>query len=496
MPSVTLVSPYPSGPEYFWVRGNLHTHSPRSDGRLEVQEVIRRYAALRHDFLMMSDHDVPATYDGLDPCGMTLLHGNEISAGGQHLLDVGGRKRVRPGRRQQVIDEINAGGEGFVVLCHPDWESDFDHYPIRDMMALEGYVGVEIFNGGCVGAPGSAHGLNKWDQLLSSDRIVWGYANDDAHKAGQIGRGWNVALVTGRGEADILAALRGGACYASTGVAIESISCEGSVLSVAAPDAEAIAVVGQNGERLACEEAATLTFDAAGATSPYIRVDCYGRGDRRAWSQPILLKSDTIDRLRALRAERPVFPVTAVDRPPEMTGDLSDPLWRQAQAVGAFHSHPAAGEPAVATEARGLIAGGTLLLGLRCAEPLLDALKISGKPGDLQIWADDSIEIFIADSKSLGQYWHVMINAAGAAAALHQDGRFDLPGLAVAAGRDGAGWTLEVALPVAEAIPSGAARFNICRNRHPVRSNFSWSWTGRSYHKPECFGEIRLPKGE
>ena len=188
-----------------------------------------------------------------------------------------------------------------------------------------------------------------------------------------------------------------------------------------------------------------------------------------------------------------MFPVAAADRAPEMTGTLSDPVWRQAEAVTRFHAHPAAGEPVVSTEARGLVTGDTLYLGFRCAEPQLDALKLSGRQGDLQIWADDSIEIFIAGEEDPRAYWHIMINAAAAVASIHTDGRLELPGIRAAAGRFDAGWSLEAAIPLSEAIPRAAAGFNICRNRHPVRSNFSWSWTGRSYHKPECFGEIRLP---
>ena len=37
-------------------RGNLHTHSTRSDGRLEPEEVIGRYRERGYDFLALTDH--------------------------------------------------------------------------------------------------------------------------------------------------------------------------------------------------------------------------------------------------------------------------------------------------------------------------------------------------------------------------------------------------------------------------------------------------------
>ena len=41
----------------FW-RGNIHTHSDRSDGVLTPEEVCRRYQAEGYDFLALTDHFV------------------------------------------------------------------------------------------------------------------------------------------------------------------------------------------------------------------------------------------------------------------------------------------------------------------------------------------------------------------------------------------------------------------------------------------------------
>ena len=50
------VAPF-SAPGKFW-RGNLHTHSNRSDGALDPDEVARRYQLEGYDFLALTDHFV------------------------------------------------------------------------------------------------------------------------------------------------------------------------------------------------------------------------------------------------------------------------------------------------------------------------------------------------------------------------------------------------------------------------------------------------------
>jgi hypothetical protein len=39
---VTIQNPYYDGPGAVWLRGNLHTHSTRSDGVLAPQETIEK----------------------------------------------------------------------------------------------------------------------------------------------------------------------------------------------------------------------------------------------------------------------------------------------------------------------------------------------------------------------------------------------------------------------------------------------------------------------
>jgi len=59
-----------------WFRGNLHTHTTRSDGSRPPEQVIADYEARGYDFLVISDHDVLVELDGYQKdTSMTLIHG-------------------------------------------------------------------------------------------------------------------------------------------------------------------------------------------------------------------------------------------------------------------------------------------------------------------------------------------------------------------------------------------------------------------------------------
>ena len=287
---VQLESPYDNAGGH-WLRGNLHAHTKRSDGTATPQAMVMVYAAHGYDFLALSDHDqAPLSGNDVDACGLVLLPAVEISAGCPHVLDVGAKQRLAPVQGQQaLLDEINASS-GFPVLCHPSWEENFNHYPWEQLVALSNYAGIEIFNGLCIDQPGSHLAVDKWDRLLSTGRRVLGFANDDAHSPDEAGRGWNMVQAGARTPEALLAALRRGSFYASSGVTIERITCEGAKLTVRAPDAQQIALIGRHGKRVCHAYGPELKLDASNFEGPYLRVECYGTGGAMAWSQPIYVR--------------------------------------------------------------------------------------------------------------------------------------------------------------------------------------------------------------
>ena len=269
-------------------RGNLHCHSTQSDGKASPQAVIAAYGDLGYDFLMLSDHDIYTAPEILARAAaddVVLLPGCEVSQNGPHLLQIGGSHAAAPVEdRQQVIDAIRADG-GFAVLNHPNWFAEHDHFPQEQLVALQNYAGIEIYNALIGELPGSPYALNRWDRLLSRRRRVWGYANDDAHALAHIGQGWMVAFPTANTAPGIIDALASGRFYGSSGVAIGSITVTDGTVTIVAPEAERIIAVGEWGRRIKVIDQPELTV--ALPESGYVRFECFGGGERQAWSQPI-----------------------------------------------------------------------------------------------------------------------------------------------------------------------------------------------------------------
>ena len=66
--------------EGVWLRGNLHMHTTRSDGRVSVEEAIARYERAGYDFIAVTDHWVRSE-KGTTAGGMLLLSGCEYNIG-------------------------------------------------------------------------------------------------------------------------------------------------------------------------------------------------------------------------------------------------------------------------------------------------------------------------------------------------------------------------------------------------------------------------------
>jgi len=289
---LALRSPYHST-GFTWLRGNLHAHSTLSDGALTRADLCAAYRARGYDFLALSEHDLQEPLASAEaPDGLLVLPAVEVSARGPHVLAVGGSAAIQPDAdRQRVIDAIVADG-AIAILNHPNWLHDYNHFPQAEMERLNGYAGIEIYNGVIEVLEGSALATDRWDRLLSAGRTVWGYANDDTHRPDDIGRAWNVVQATERSESAVLDALRAGRCYGSSGVVIERITVSGRHLGVQAPGADRVRFIGSYGRMLAIFEGETATYAADGREGGYVRVECLGAGGRAAWTQPFWVEEE------------------------------------------------------------------------------------------------------------------------------------------------------------------------------------------------------------
>jgi hypothetical protein len=217
---------------YRWVKGNLHSHTTNSDGRVSPQERVDGYVDQGYDFLCLSDHYRITRLETVTcPDDLTLVQGAELHPenpfGGQthHFLafniteDMDSQK-MPP---QHVINEVRRQG-GSIWLAHPHWSSV---NILRDTLPLKGLSGVEVFNTTCRCA-GRGESSVHWDDWMSlTGSVLPALGNDDSHAKDSEQRdtyqGWNMVRVRERTAGAIMEAVERGCAYASAGPEIHDI---------------------------------------------------------------------------------------------------------------------------------------------------------------------------------------------------------------------------------------------------------------------------------
>jgi predicted metal-dependent phosphoesterase TrpH len=294
----------PFGQKGHWYKGNLHVHTTNSDGEYSPQATVDFYAKAGYDFLAISDHSRLTDPDDVDGRGMVLLPAVEFGGGraelGQsyHILAVGLHGSVRPldaGTSQEAVEQVRSQAE-IVVIAHAYWSS----LTADDLMAVEGYDGMEVYNTTCERGIGRGHSEPQWDDLLARGRMVFGIAVDDAHfhYFDALG-GWIHVKAAQLDRRHILDAIKSGHFYASSGPEIKDISFGDGAVYVECSPAVSVALVvaapgkGWTTDRLRTgNERATMTeaeLPLGAASDRVFRIEVTDEQGRRAWSNPYCL---------------------------------------------------------------------------------------------------------------------------------------------------------------------------------------------------------------
>ena len=311
-----------------WYRGNTHTHSTFSDGKLTVAEVADWYEQHGYDFLCITDHDRVAPLDSAASAGIVVIPGAEIGVAWPEamLAEVCAIGIERMGRKfdhpQNVIDNVLEQG-GLPFISHPHMSGV--HSAL--MAPLQGLVGLEIYNAMCQGSGRRGFATTQWDELLTNGKRVWGWASDDRHSDDEPepppgclpqrdhGKAWIMVRAAERSQAAILEAIRHGLFFSTTGPEIKDIRVESDEILVqcspvkqitfaslpwtgtrvhAAPGerlTEVSVSVGAVGEpnraQRTVEHAANLgDHPIAKTVGSYFRVELWDGEDGYAWSNP------------------------------------------------------------------------------------------------------------------------------------------------------------------------------------------------------------------
>ena len=289
--SVNWRNPYEDCPGR-WYKGNLHTHTwPASHcGKLPLERMLAEYARLGYDFLSISDHMTltAARHDSL-----TIIPGLEWNAPngvyhtGLYSLDEALLAEAPAFTDQQSLLTHMAGRDAMVVMNHPNWLPD-PHYRREKLDERTGYDAIEIYNHVIERLEGYAISTDKWDYLLSRGRRVLGLASDDSHIEQDIGGAALMVRSASGDAASLLAAIRRGRFYCTSGVWIRRIGRQGNTVSVESENAQEIQAIGDGGARLERHAGPSLEFDLGPAKS-YVRFALYGPGSSMAWTQPFFL---------------------------------------------------------------------------------------------------------------------------------------------------------------------------------------------------------------
>ena len=290
-------------------RGNLHTHSTRSDGVLSPEEVCRRYRAEGYDFLALTDHFIGAyNYPIVDTVpfrknDFTTILGAEVHSGAMangelwHILAVGLPADFAPSHSpgflpvagQETGPELAAravAAGAFVAVAHPQWSG----LTLSDARSITSAHAVETYNHGCATGCDRPDGFAIFDLLLSEGRKLNLIATDDAHfsEPDHFG-GWVMVKSEANQPDALLAALKRGDYYASQGPNLHSVTITDTDVHVEMSACIAMIVQGAGTAAKAVHghsmTKASLPL-ARFKNSPFVRVTVIDAAGKRAWSNP------------------------------------------------------------------------------------------------------------------------------------------------------------------------------------------------------------------
>jgi len=283
-----------------WLRGNLHMHTRRSDGRLSYEEAVSLYEQAGYDFIAVTDHWV-VSESGRTPGGMLLLRGCEYNVGETvregvyHIVGAGLEREPALSRAQEglspqgIVDAIHAAG-GLAILAHPAWSLNSAEAVSR----IAGFDGTEIFNT-TSGFPMNARPYSGLfvDQLASLGVLLPCMAADDAHEYDEdVFGGYLMVYARERSREAILDAIRAGDFYATQGPSVR-LTVENGVARVHCSPASRVVFYSDsiwNEQRVTSGEGITEAACSLMPNETFVRVEVIDAKGRTAYSSPVRVR--------------------------------------------------------------------------------------------------------------------------------------------------------------------------------------------------------------
>lgn len=300
-----------------WYKGNTHTHTLNSDGDSSPDEVVRWYREHGYNFLVLTDHNFLTSVEGLNALHgadekFLVIRGEEVTDrfGGKpiHINGLNPARLIVPRGGTSVVDVLqrNVTGirdaMGIPHINHPNfgWAITADELrQVNDYNLFEIYNGhPSVNNNGGGGVPGLEE---VWDRILSSGRLLYGIAVDDAHHfkrpwdpdASKPGQGWIFVRAPRLDAAAILGAVERGEFYSSTGVELSDYQATTRKVAVTIKERPTskyrVQFIGRNGRVLAEVIENPAVYETKGDEG-YVRAKVIESNGKIAWTQPVTLR--------------------------------------------------------------------------------------------------------------------------------------------------------------------------------------------------------------
>ncbi|MDO4556193.1 MAG: CehA/McbA family metallohydrolase [Lachnospiraceae bacterium] len=314
-----------------WYKGNLHSHTTESDGKMTPDKAAEAYHGAGYHFICFSDHDRYTDWrEQLDRKNFIILPGLEASVWlkeetephswikAHHIHGILGPKRMQQNSKsplwhhrekidpptfygewngafeaQKMCDRIRDKG-CFTIYNHPNWSRVRE----EEFLNTEGLWALEIFNYGTDQEDGTGTDVMHWDVLLREGRRIFAVAADDNHREDlkDAFGGFVVVKAPELSHEAITDSLLTGNYYSSSGPAIYDWGIQDGIAFVKCSPVYRINFVA--GNRIndgASYFAGSYDETLEEANYPleghetYIRVECCDCYGRTAWSNPIFL---------------------------------------------------------------------------------------------------------------------------------------------------------------------------------------------------------------
>lgn len=315
-----------------WYKGNLHSHTVNSDGKLTPAEAVELYRAHGYHFLCFSEHNLYTDYrkefgredflilPGLEASVILFEKaGSTLCRKAHHIHGILGTSQMQATAKkplfhhmeclepvicyetwdgaaeaQKMVDELKARG-CITTYNHPIWS----RVEKEEFCGTEGLWALEIYNFGTVNESNTGYDTIYWDRMLQDGKQICAFASDDNHNRGLFQDSCGGYIVVKSGELShdsILKNMMAGNYYSSCGPQIYDWGVQNNRVYVECSPVyridfmagkfidDGISRVSKTPDDTLCR----AEYELKGHER-YVRVQCTDRYGKTAWSNPIYL---------------------------------------------------------------------------------------------------------------------------------------------------------------------------------------------------------------